>query len=381
MPSQLFHNNFRASHARPQAQPSNNYYEDQDNTPINHMKHFPYNTRNRYLMTLWLKSSCVLLICMIMLGGLTRLTNSGLSIVEWNPVTGIIPAITASDWDMEFSKYKSSPEYLKLNSNITIEEFKSLYYLEFVHRLFGRVLSLFYLLPFIYFYCTGCIKKHKSMHFAILTLFAMQGVIGWYMVKSGLVDHPYVSHFRLAIHLIIACIIYSLLLWQAMSNSYNQTNVIKNTSPKLKLLCIIFLFVLYIQILLGALTAGLDAGLIYNYFPLMGTKFIPDEIAISNFGMNSFSDPVFVQFMHRICAYTLTLIVCICAICLFLTKNSRLRKFAYYVIFIILLQFSTGVITLIYAVPIFVALLHQLGAVILLSYCLRLLFLLTNNKN
>ena len=167
------------------------------------------NTKEDYYFTVWLVVCCCMVALMVFIGGLTRLTNSGLSIVEWKPISGVIPPITDSEWAEEFAKYKTSPEYLKLNSHMVVGEFKFIFWLEFIHRFIARLTGLIYFLPLLYFYIKGKINvKSGGVYLLTLMLFAMQGFIGWYMVKSGLVNMPHVSHFRLAAHLIIAFFIY-----------------------------------------------------------------------------------------------------------------------------------------------------------------------------
>lgn len=309
-----------------------------------------------------------MVILMIFLGGLTRLTNSGLSIVEWKPISGIIPPLTDNHWLEEFAKYQLSPEYLQLNNSMSLAEFKFIFWLEFVHRLAGRVTGLVYLLPLLYFYRQGIIARTTKVYPIILLLFAVQGFIGWYMVKSGLEQMPYVSHFRLALHLIIAFIIYTLLFWQLMINSCKNKMILPgmNLQP-LRLLCGLSLAMMYLQIIIGGLTAGLDAGLVYNSFPLMGTKFIAEEISISTIGFESLNDPVFIQFLHRSCAYLIIVTVSMIIFKLCYINNSKLRIINYCIILALILQVSAGILTIIYAVPISLALIHQIGAVILLS--------------
>ncbi|WP_316353284.1 COX15/CtaA family protein [Candidatus Trichorickettsia mobilis] len=327
-----------------------------------------FSKNREYSLIIWLSICSLMVILMIFLGGLTRLTNSGLSIVEWQPISGIIPPLTDNHWLEEFAKYQRSPEYLQLNNSMSLAEFKFIFWLEFVHRLAGRVTGLVYLLPLLYFYRQGIIARTTKVYLIILLLFAVQGFIGWYMVKSGLEKMPYVSHFRLALHLIIAFIIYTLLFWQLMINACKNKMLLPgvNLQP-LKLLCGLSLAMMYLQIIIGGLTAGLDAGLVYNSFPLMGTKFIAEEISISAVGFESLNDPVFVQFLHRSCAYLIMVIVSIIIIKLCYINNSKLRIINYCIILALLLQVLVGVLTIIYAVPITLALIHQIGAVILLS--------------
>lgn len=330
------------------------------------------------LMSRWLNICCLMVVFLILLGGLTRLTDSGLSIVEWKPVSGVIPPLGLDDWEIEFSKYQQSPEYQKKNTTMTLSEFKFIFWLEFFHRLAGRVVGLFYLLPFLYFLATGQIaKKSISTYFIILLLFCAQGFMGWYMVKSGLISEPNVSHVRLALHLIIATIIYTLLFYQLMKNSFDILII----SPQVKLdsakcYSIIAITLVYIQIFLGGLVAGLDAGLVYNSFPLMGVSFIPDEITLQSLSISSLNDAVFVQFIHRMGAYAVCISVICLVISLFRVEHPKLRRVAYNITFAVILQMLLGVITILYSVPISVALLHQLFAIILLSSILWVYFLI-----
>lgn len=330
-------------------------------------------------LKLWLIICCFLVISMIFIGGLTRLTDSGLSIVEWKPVTGIIPPLGEKDWQIEFNKYQASPQYQKINDTITLSEFKFIFWLEFIHRLLGRVTGLIYLLPLIFFYFKGKIKKDCILsHIIILALFFAQGFMGWYMVKSGLINQPYVSHFRLASHLIIAFVIYNLLFCQLMKSSFDILIISSKINLlKTKYLFLILIAATYLQVFLGGLVAGLDAGLVYNSFPLMGESFIPYQLFNS---LPSLSDPVFVQFIHRIGAYTICFITIILIINLLKVNHPKLTKVAYYIIFALLLQMALGVIVILYSVPITMALIHQLAAIFFLSCLLWGHFLICLSK-
>lgn len=337
-----------------------------------------FTIKKNTLLTNWLILSLSLIIGMIILGGVTRLTGSGLSIVEWKPISGVIPPITDDDWLSEFSKYQNSLEYKQQNFGMNIVEFKSIFWLEFIHRLVGRFTGLFYLLPLLYFYFTRRLsRKSISSHFIILTLFCLQGFMGWYMVKSGLVDQPFVSHFRLATHLILAVVIYSLLFWQLMRNDFDILVISNKTSLcTLKFFCLLELTIIYIQIFLGALVAGLHGGLIYNTFPLMGDTFIPLEISSEMISWNDLSNPVFIQFIHRICAYILTILIGISSFLMLKSENRILKKVALYSLCVLLIQILAGIFTLIYSVPIGLALIHQIGSIALLSCLLWGYFLL-----
>ncbi len=293
----------------------------------------------------WLYSCAFMIVIMISIGGLTRLSDAGLSIVEWKPIFGIIPPITDNDWVDEFSKYQTSPEYKVFNSDMLLPEFKQIFWLEFIHRVAGRLTGLIICLPLIFFYASGKLPFKQNKSYILLPILVIaQGIMGWYMVKSGLSSDPYVSHFRLAAHLMLAIALYSIVIHK-IHKSHNS--VLESTT----------LVLIYIQIFLGALVAGLDAGLIYNTFPLMGGDFIPKELYASE---NIFSDAASVQFMHRTLAYMVT------AFCLTLAYKKKNAS----ILLVIIFQVATGITILLYNVPISVALLHQLGAVILLTVVL-----------
>jgi len=333
------------------------------------------------LLKYWLSLCCVMVLVMIFIGGLTRLTDSGLSIVEWKPVSGIIPPLSSEDWQGEFASYKQSPEYQKKNTDMTLAEFKFIFWLEFIHRLIGRLVGLLYLLPLLYYCATKKISPRSFIvYFGILLLFFAQGFLGWYMVKSGLILQPYISHFRLACHLILAVIIYNLLFYQLMKNSFDILLISKQVNLKwTKLFCVLSISIIYMQIFVGGLVAGLDAGLVYNSFPLMGSDFVPEEITFSLININSLHDPVFVQFIHRIGAYCACVSISLFVMSLMQVNHPKLNKVAYYILATLILQMLFGIITLLYSVPIAIALAHQLFAIILLSCILWAYFLIKSS--
>jgi len=322
-----------------------------------------------------------MVIGMIIIGGITRLTGSGLSIVEWRPVTGISPPFSFESWQTEFAKYKAFPEYNSVNYGMTLSEFKFIYLLEFIHRLLGRITGIIYILPLAYFYFKGIIKNRDIVPYIIaLLLFCLQGFMGWYMVKSGLLNHPSVSHFRLAFHLIIAVIIYHLLFYRLVKNCCDILLIPSQTDLKLPLIfSVVAIAIIYVQVFLGALVAGLDAGLIYNSFPLMGDNFIPTEIKDNFFDLKNWYDPVFVQFIHRLGCYIVFVVVTTLAICLLKIEHPKLNKIAYFLMIALLIQISTGIITLLYSVPIIIASAHQFFAIILLSALIWCYFLIKNS--
>lgn len=341
------------------------------------------STKQKHLV-IWLKLMCLAVICMIFIGGFTRLTHSGLSITEWKPVAGVIPPLNEQAWIQEFDQYKQSPEYLKINNHMGLAEFKTIFWVEFIHRIAGRVTGMLYLLPFVFFLINGIVRgKDVFIYIGGAILLVGQGFAGWYMVKSGLTSDPHVSHFRLAIHLLLAVLLYALLFWQLMRNCHLEhqplypgaqsatwgSHEIATDSSQSMLghYLNLSLFLLLIQIVFGALVAGLNAGLVYNEFPLMGETFIPHEVTLANISLQSFSEPVFVQFVHRITAYIVMVAIFIACFKGFKIKNPTLTKALIYLILALVFQVMLGITTLIYSVPLIIALLHQLGAVIVLS--------------
>ncbi len=322
---------------------------------------------------LWLLAGCFLIYAMVVIGGITRLTHSGLSMVEWNMIVGSMPPMSDADWQVPFEKYQASPEYKIINNQFSLQEFKSIYWWEFIHRMLGRTIGVVFLIPFFYF----LIKKKfdrpflKKM-FVLLLLGALQGVLGWFMVKSGLQKEPHVSHYRLAAHLISAFTVFGFTFWYAMDLLYPKTSAQDDVSKKVKLLGKITFSVIVLQIIYGALTAGLKAGLFYNSFPKMGPAFFPDTIvSFEPFWKNFLENPSGVQFMHRYIAYAVVIMV------VFLWETSRrmqlsrLQRVASNVMLgVVCVQFLLGIITLLYAVPITMGVLHQTGAFVLFASAL-----------
>lgn len=339
------------------------------------------SNRNKFV-SIWLFAMCIAVIFMIFIGGLTRLTDSGLSITEWNPVTGILPPLDSQSWKTEFGKYQQSPEYIKYNSGMSLDEFKPIYFLEFYHRIAGRLTALLYLIPLIFFITTGKINKDDlGIYVLALILLACQGVMGWYMVKSGLISDPHVSHYRLAAHLLFAVFLYTILFWQLMKNLFDPLLLPGDTSVTLqKFWCFVSIALLLAQIVFGAFVAGLDAGLVYNSFPLMGDSFIPHEVLELTFSTYSFSEPVFIQFIHRILAYILFIVITIFCFFSLKLKNNKYSISIFYVTIALCIQMLAGILTVIYMAPIPVALFHQFGAVFLLSCLLWSCFLLMSSK-
>ena len=319
----------------------------------------------------WLSISFVLVFIMVIVGGLTRLTGSGLSITEWELFSGIFPPFNKSEWDQYFALYKKIPQYKLLNYDMSLEDFKIIYYWEYFHRILGRIIGLFFLIPLILFYITNQInKKHLSLCASIFFLILTQGLVGWYMVESGLTQNVSVSHYRLSLHLFLAFIIISFLILNYLNYKNNERKIFFNTKPKL--LKILFLLILF-QIIIGAFVSGLDAGLIYQTWPKMNLSYFPDDIKIFNSSLiNLFNNQSFVQFLHRTTAYLIILFTLFIGIKLFFEKQKKFLNSYLAVFFVLNLQVFLGIFTLISGLNLYLASLHQITSVILVYTILNL---------
>jgi len=328
--------------------------------------------RTSKIVGYWLLLGAVLVITMVVIGGITRLTHSGLSMVNWHPISGIVPPLNHADWMAEFNHYKTSPEYIKHNYQFTLNNFKSIFWWEFIHRFIGRVIGIVFLIPFLWFYFTDKLKSKKLLKrlVFIFLLGGLQGFIGWFMVKSGLVNRPSVSHFRLALHLITALFLFSFILWTALPILTSESKV-HPFYPKLQKSLKIMLGLVSLQILFGALTAGLKAGYIYPTYPKMGTDWLPNAAidSLKNTGIKALvENPILVQFIHR----WLAIIVLIFFVKFYLsTRKLKLTSIQTNcnnaLISLIILQITLGIFTLINSVPVVLGVLHQLGAVTILA--------------
>ena len=324
---------------------------------------------NNYLKP-WLLTMYFLVISMIIVGGLTRLTDSGLSITAWELFSGLLPPINADQWTFYFSEYKKIPEYKLVNFDMTLNEFKIIFYWEYVHRLLARVVGIISIIPIIYF--TLRYKKSFSYlkkYYFIFFLICIQGFLGWFMVSSGLVKNTDVSHFRLALHLTLALIILLVILWNIF-----ELYKINRFNSKISNSFLFFLFILlFFQIILGAFLAGLDGGLIYNTWPDMNGFFLPNEITVYDYlKLDSLNNPSIVQFYHRITGYLIIIFTLILNY-LFIKKKIA---FKYMMIFniAIILQITLGILALISGVEIKYASLHQIGSIFVLSSYLHILY-------
>ena len=258
----------------------------------------------------WLTSSLLLVFLIIVVGGLTRLTDSGLSITEWELFKGILPPLNSLAWENYFNQYKEIPQYKLLNYNMNIEEFKIIFYWEYIHRLLARIIGLFFLLPLIFFYFSKKISKNKiNICFIIFILIVFQGLVGWYMVSSGLVNNTTVSHYRLSIHLTLAFLILSTIFWLIL-NFNNEKEVKFFNFKKENIPFIILIFLIFVQIILGAFVSGLDAGKIYQTWPLMGHTFFPNDVFIITVkNLIDFDNHSLIQFYHRNLAYVISVYI------------------------------------------------------------------------
>jgi heme a synthase len=325
-------------------------------------------SQNNKPVLIWLFTGCFLVFAMVIIGGITRLTHSGLSITEWNVIMGSIPPLNEQDWNIVFEKYKQFPEYQLINYDMSLHEFKGIFWWEFSHRLIGRLIGIVFLVPFIYFLVQGKIKKPFTYKLlGVFLLGGLQGFIGWYMVASGLIDNPHVSHYRLATHLITAFLTFGYIFWLALDLIYIDKPD-ERALPKLRAVSRFFLLIIIAQIIYGAFVAGLKAGLIYNTFPKMGDSWVPEAVtAIDPFYLNFLQNMAGVQFAHRIIA-TIILITGITMFFMFRKSgNKNLKKAINVILSIILIQFTLGVLTLLYAVPLSLGVLHQLGAFFLFA--------------
>jgi cytochrome c oxidase assembly protein subunit 15 len=325
-----------------------------------------YVSRADRLVGVWLLSVAGLIILMVLVGGLTRLTDSGLSITEWRPVTGALPPLSLADWMSEFDKYKAIPEYQLINKDFSLEEFKYIYWWEWGHRQLGRVIGLVFFIPFMFFLLRGFIAKQNILPLTgIFFLGGLQGFMGWYMVQSGLTDRVDVSQYRLAMHLGLALIIFCLVFWQAL-RLLQPAQFIARTSKQIYF-GYFLIFMVFMQSLLGALVAGLNAGKTYTDWPYMNGDLIPSGLVDMQPTINNFfENHLTVQFDHRIGAYLLLILV-ILHFWLQFKHNAPTRLTAGILMLGVFGQAILGIITLMQAVPMHLGALHQLCAVFVLA--------------
>ena len=330
--------------------------------------------KNIYI-SYWLLLVTFLVSLMIIVGGLTRLTDSGLSITRWDLISGILPPFTLKNWEKSFLLYQQIPEFKLLNSSMSLDEFKKIYWWEYSHRLLGRFIGIVYIIPLLYLSFKNSLPKKTLLTlYIILALILIQGVVGWYMVKSGLTERTDVSHYRLALHLFLAFAIYILLLWNYLKYHKQQTLCINNRL--LLYITFFFMFCLIIQICVGALVSGLNAGQIYQTWPLMNQSYFPDDSNIKDLlSFKIFETPSIVQFIHRNIAYFIILLFGFISVIVY--KNDDffyLRKNILYVFVFLLFQIFFGILTIISGAQIVFASMHQIGSIFLITASLILVF-------
>tara|TARA_A100001011_G_scaffold394900_1_gene488394 strand:+ start:1115 stop:2077 length:963 start_codon:yes stop_codon:yes gene_type:complete len=303
---------------------------------------------------------------MVIVGGFTRLTNSGLSITEWELVKGILPPLNQNEWNNYFFLYKQIPQYKLVNNNMNLSEFKVIFYWEYFHRILGRLIGLFFLIPLFYFYLIKKIdKKYLSICYLIFFLILIQGLIGWYMVKSGLVNNVTVSHYRLSLHLIMAFFIISILFW-AILNFKDKTFKTFFINKKKNYIFYLLFFVLFIQIIVGAFVSGLDAGKVYQTWPLMNLAYFPDDIVLNKINdLLNFENHGLIQFYHRNIAYLIIIYMAILGFYIFKNRINHLKKPFYFVSMFLFAQIILGIITLISGLNIYLASSHQIFSLLL----------------
>ena len=340
----------------------------------------PAEPADRRATANWLFFCCALVFLMVVVGGITRLTQSGLSIVEWQPVAGVLPPLGDAQWQELFAKYQKTPEYQQRNAGMDIAGFKKIFWWEYIHRLLGRLIGVVFLLPYLWFLFKRKLDEDVAWKLAgIFVLGGLQGALGWFMVQSGLVLEPRVDSLRLAAHLGLAFVIFAAMLWVALDlvrrERFSNTDVLRGTAGGMMAL-------VFLQVIAGALVAGIHAGKAYNTFPLMDGHFIPPDIAVlepwwANFAYNMATT----QFVHRILAVAVALM----AVGLWREvrrdlPNPRARAWSNILLAVVALQFALGVATLLTGVPVNLGVMHQAGALVVFAAAVALRHSLREQK-
>ena len=334
---------------------------------------YTVNTKINNQLSIWLITMFWIVSIMIVVGGLTRLTDSGLSITEWQLFSGFFPPLNQNDWVLYFNLYKEIPEFKLQNFNMSMQEFKIIFWWEWAHRFLGRLIGIGFLIPLIYFSFKIKISNLINLYF-IFILICFQGFIGWYMVSSGLVDRVDVSHFRLSVHLIIAFLILSLIFWNYLKIKVSN-NILNKINP---LLPFFFLILIFLQIIFGAFVSGMDAGKIYNSWPLMGNTYFPNDNSLNNlFKLSALSEPSLVQFIHRNLAYIIGIFYLYIFYKIYKNKFYDLYKSVNILGFFIVLQIILGIFTILYGAQIYISSMHQLSSIFLVSSCVYFFYLNT----
>jgi cytochrome c oxidase assembly protein subunit 15 len=324
------------------------------------------------LVVAWLYALTAMVFLMVVVGGATRLTDSGLSITEWKPIVGIIPPLTDAAWHDAFEKYRQIPEYHIVNRGMSLEAFKTIFWWEWGHRFLGRIIGIVFFVPFVWFWWTRRIPRNLTPRLiALFLLGGLQGAIGWYMVRSGLVDRVDVSHYRLAVHLGVAVMILGLLLWTALDLGREpRTSVEIGVAAPQYWTAVALVAMIFLQVVLGALVAGLKAGLSHNTWPLMDGALIPSGLgAMSPWYLNAFENVLTVQFNHRMVAYVIAALALwhVVSVLRGTTDNADIRLSAGVLGLGIMAQIALGIWTLLAQVPLSLGLAHQAGAAMVFS--------------
>jgi cytochrome c oxidase assembly protein subunit 15 len=332
------------------------------------------STQQRAIVA-WLALCCVIVFSIIVVGGVTRLTRSGLSITEWQPIAGIIPPLSESDWQAAFDKYRQTPEFQQVNHAMSLAEFKGIFWWEYVHRVLGRVVGLVFLLPYLWFLARRRIPQGYGWKLAgVFVLGGLQGALGWFMVQSGLVDDPRVSQFRLTAHLGLAFLIFASMLWIAMSLSFPERVALDERARSARRWASGIVALVFAMVLTGGLVAGIRAGFAYNTFPLMHDAFVPPEILmLEPWWKNFFWNMATVQFDHRLGAW---LLLALAPLLWWKVRRApslprRTHRGATLLLAMLAVQIGLGIATLLLLVPIPLAALHQAGAVVLFALALN----------
>ena len=334
-----------------------------------------HDKKINYLFFNWLTICLISVFLIILVGGLTRLTNSGLSITQWELFRGIMPPLNENTWNEYFELYKEIPQFKLINFNMNLAEFKIIFYWEYFHRILGRFIGIFFLIPLLYFHFTKKIKRDYILTcYIIFFLIVVQGIIGWYMVKSGLVNDVTVSHYRLSLHLSTALIIISSIFWLIINIKNNTHKGFFNVAKKNIIFQILF-FLILLQVILGAFVSGLDAGKIYQTWPLMGQSFVPNDLILKNFNnFFDFNNHSLVQFYHRSLAYLITIYIFILGFYIYKKKIKKIYYSFNLMIFFLIIQVILGVLTLLSGLNIYLASAHQIGSVLLILGSINLYY-------
>ncbi|MEE8370715.1 MAG: COX15/CtaA family protein [Sphingomonadales bacterium] len=332
------------------------------------------DNRNERAIGIWLLIMAFMVFLMVVVGGATRLTESGLSMVHWQPLSGVVPPLSEADWQAEFAAYQAFPQYQTVNRGMSLPEFKTIFWWEYGHRLLGRLIGLAFALPLLFFLARGRVRRQLKMTlFFLLALGGSQGLLGWYMVQSGLIDQPAVSQYRLAAHLLLALAIFAALLWVALGLLRPGRG---QDDPRVRRLTLAIFGLVFLQSFLGALVAGLDAGRAYNTWPAMDGGFMPELMFdLSPWWLNFFENIAAVQFDHRLAAY---LLVGLSAYLLYVALKSKaprdLRRGAGLLLGLLMAQMTLGIAALLNFVPVGLGTAHQAGGVLVLGLSLYLVF-------